>query len=122
MAEQREHIRISESLMISHRLLEETYRTGFRSKDISEGGICFPSFRKFERGTNLELEIHISGFEKPIVVTGQVEWIHKTDDIKYPFSVGIKFIRINLLDRRKLHNYILLKSEGGDSRDIKWIG
>lgn len=122
MTEQRKHIRINESLMISHRLLKEAYRTGSRSKDISEGGICFPAHRSFEPGTNLELEIHILEFKKPIVATGEVVWLRKRNDIKYPFLVGVKFIKIDLLDRRKLHNYICGISKDGISRDVKWIG
>jgi len=122
MAEQRKHIRVNDSLMISYRLSKETYRTGSRSKDISEGGICFPSSRSFELGTNLELEIHMLGFKKPIVATAEVVWVQMRSDIKYPFLVGVKFIRINLPDRRTLHNYISGISEKGISRDINWIG
>jgi len=122
MAEHREHIRINASLMISHRLLKESYRTGSRSKDISEGGICFPSHRRIEPETNLELEIHISEFKKPIIATGVVVWICNRDDAKYPYLVGVKFIKIKLLDRRKLQYYISTKSKEGISKDIKWVG
>lgn len=108
--------------MISHRFLGGAYRTGSRSEDISEGGISFPVFRSIEPGANLEIEIYITEFKKPILATGEVVWLHKRNDIRYPFLVGIKFVKIDLSDRHKLRSYLRKISEGGNSKDVKWIG
>lgn len=123
MTEQRKHTRISESLMISHRLLlKGAYKTGARSSDISEGGISFPAHRSIEPGTNLELEIYIAEYKEPIVAISEVVWLRKRNDIRYPFLVGVKFIKIELLDRQKLRTYIRKISEGGTSTDVRWLG
>lgn len=122
MTEQRRYTRLSESLMISHRLLKGAYRTGSRSNDISEGGMSFPAYRSIEPGTNLELEIHIPESKKPIVAVGEVVWLRKREDVRYPFLVGVKFIKIDILDRRSLHNYIRNISRNDTSTDVQWLG
>lgn len=122
MKDQRKHARISESLMISHKFLKGAYRTGSRSKDISEGGMCFPVYRSIEPGTSLELQIYIDDSEKPILAIGEVMWLQKRDDIRYPFLVGIRFKNIDVLDRGKLRSYIWEISRGRGSSDVKWIG
>lgn len=109
--------------MISHKLLlSGAYKTGSRSSDISEGGMSFPAHRSIEPGTNLEIGIYIAEYKEPIAATAEVVWLRKRADIRYPFLVGVKFIKIDLLDRQKLRSYIRRNSGGGISKEIKWIG
>lgn len=108
--------------MISHKFLKGAYRTGSRSKDISEGGMCFPVHRSIEPGTNLELQIYIADSKKPILAIGEVMWLQKRDDVRYPFLAGVRFKNIDVLDRGKLRSYISEISKGRGSSDVKWIG
>lgn len=121
MSERRKYIRISDSLIISYRALNAFLRSGSRTKDISQTGICLPIPQRLEPGALLELEIHLREFEKTIVVTGKVVWIKERKNAQFPFEAGIEFIKIDPSDRDKIFSYINEKLKNNTSTEVHWL-
>ncbi len=79
------------ALCPSQYLLEKDLLT----KDISEDGICLLSPYKIDIGEEIELGIYLPEFKKPIITKGKILRRNETNDIKYPFILGIQFTEID---------------------------
>ena len=79
-----------------------------------------PSNQKLPLGTILQLEIHTALSVKPLTMSGGVVWVHEQDDGKYPFEMGIKFIKILPDDLRVLSHICGAQME--EKNTIRWIG
>lgn len=122
MKERREYIRVGDSLKIMYKIvsLSGAQRGGY-TEDISGGGIRFSLDHYLKVGTVLELSISIPNQESPIQATGEVTWLHERKDMKSPYVVGIKFIKIDPFERGKILNYIRKRVTENKPADIKWI-
>ena len=120
MKEKRRHIRIDADLEVTYRIVKDYARNRARSIDISKGGIRLPSYRKLQPGTILQLEIHTALSVKPLAMNGGVVWAKEREDAKFPFEMGIKFIKILPADLRILYR-ICGEQEPGKNT-IPWIG
>ncbi len=93
--ERRKYPRHKTSLKVvlcpSQYLLERDLLT----KDISEEGICLLSPYKIDIGEEIELGIYLPEFKKPVITKGRVLRRNETNDIKYPFILGIQFTQIS---------------------------
>jgi c-di-GMP-binding flagellar brake protein YcgR len=118
MQERRQHIRVDQSLEITYRLLKRTPLFSSRSKELSEGGISLPTNQRLEPGIIIELELRLPDSKKPIKVTGEVVWRDKIQDRRFSFVIGVKFIKIDSGDRKKVCNYIRGR---GDKGHVDWI-
>ncbi|MBN3040858.1 MAG: PilZ domain-containing protein [Candidatus Omnitrophica bacterium] len=94
-AERRKGVRVNKSLTVALCPSKYLLRTNALSRDISEDGICLVSPYRFEIGKTIELGIYLPGFEKPAVTVGEVVRRNETDDPKFPYLLGIKFIQID---------------------------
>ncbi len=116
MPENRQFLRLSKSLMVSYLPVKQLFRGGTRTTNISTGGICLPFFQRLELHSILDLEISLSTEERPIKATGEIVWIKTRNDVKFPFEVGIKFIKIEASLRDKLEKFIA--KEGNDEVNL----
>jgi Tfp pilus assembly protein PilZ len=89
---------------------------------VGEGGIRFSIEHKLSTGDIVSLEILITTVSKPIIATGQVIWVKKTDNAEFPYMVGIKFIKIDSLDRCRLITYFHKLIEEGRLDEMYWLG
>lgn len=106
MDENRQFIRIDKSLSVNFEVFKEPVPSKSRSKDISEGGIRLPLSKRLSHGTILKLWIYLEETREPVVALGEVVWVTVRDDKDYPYETGVKFIKIEQLDRSRLYNYI----------------
>jgi c-di-GMP-binding flagellar brake protein YcgR len=120
MEERRKIIRISASMTISYRVMRGFILSSSRSKDISAGGICLPTWHRFEPGVALELKIYLTEFSKPIEAIGEVVWLNEKNDIRFPYLLGIKFVKIDEADRDKIKDHIK-KSIEVKTKGVKWM-
>ncbi len=110
MEDKREYIRIDDTIKVWFRIIEPAAGHGTSlSKNISEGGIALPTNQRLEKDTILELWINLERTAKPIIATGKVAWLKENTPSKYPFLIGIKFIRISPSDYDKLKSYLRKK-------------
>ncbi|UCC95945.1 MAG: PilZ domain-containing protein [Candidatus Omnitrophota bacterium] len=123
MRERRQYVRLSEALKIVYKIVNPPPdgQSGSFTENISGGGIRFAVKQRLKRGLVLSLEIYLPGFVEPIVATGEVVWVHRKEDLELPYSVGIKFITIDLVDRGKILSYIRQKIVENKSPEISWI-
>ena len=94
-ADRRKGERVNKSFGVTLCPSQYLLRTNALSRDISEDGICLVSPDKIEIGQKIELGIHLPEFKKPEVIVGEVVRRNETDDPKYPYLMGIKFISID---------------------------
>lgn len=80
------------------------------SRNISAGGVCIITFKKFALGTVLALRLKLPGVDRGLSVRGRVVWINqlgieekKIDTI---FEVGIEFSHVEGEDARAIQEYI----------------
>ena len=119
MKETRRHIRINADLEVTYRIVKDYARKWARSIDISKGGIRLPSAQKLQVGANLQLEIHTALSIKPLAISGCVVWVNELNDEKFPFEMGIKFVKILPSDLRTLYR---ICGEQEAKNSIRWIG
>lgn len=117
MAEQRQHTRISKSLVISYRPANQFLGSGGRSKNISGGGICLPLVQKLEPHVILKIGFSFSNDDKPMEAMGEVVWVKKREDTQFPFEAGIKFINIKPADRDKILDVVSKEANS----EVKWL-
>ena len=104
--ERRKHPRIKDTLKVtlcsSQYLLDHDLLT----KDISEGGICLLSPYYMELGKTVELGIYLPDQRKPLITTGKIMKRNETNDVKFPFILGIEFVDIDSESYKHICNYI----------------
>lgn len=80
------------------------------TKNISKGGICFIVYEQMSVGEILDLNVYLPDKNKPINVTGRVNWVKEFsigDPVKGKrFDVGIEFLRISEQDKEEIERYI----------------
>ncbi len=118
MQERRKTVRINESFKVVYQVVKSFRMVSSQSRDISEGGICLPVLQHLEPKMILDLEIYLEGGQKPIKAVGEVVWLKEIKDLKFPFLIGIKFIKINPEGANRLHVYIKEKAE---EEHLKWL-
>ena len=98
--ERRRHQRISGRFIVSYRILEENDNIDIsQTKNISMGGMLLTTNRRFERGTNLAIEIRLPFDPNPIMLIGKVIESHEiTKDLIY--DTRIQFLAV---DERHRH-------------------
>lgn len=120
MEEKRQQIRINKSVTVTYEILGNFLGSSTPSKNISEGGIRLAVYQYLEPQMFLKLWIHIEDLKEPIVAMGQVVWLERREDRKYPYEIGIKFTRIAESNRIQLCNYIRRLSGEGKTDKISW--
>ena len=104
--EKRKNFRLEEPLSVVRCSMKYLLETHSLSRDISEDGICLVTPHKVEIGEILELGIYIPEAKEPIRATGEVVRRNQSDDPKYPYLLGIKFIKIAPQDSVRIREHI----------------
>lgn len=100
LRERRRFVRFKEGMKIRYSLLQHKSSKSVSSKtsDVSRKGLCLLTYEKLKVKDQLNLEIELSDFSKPITLTGQVLWVkdlqsHDAQGRRL-FYVGIRFSKI----------------------------
>lgn len=110
MKERRQSVRINESLSVKYQVVKSFRMVTSRSKDISEGGICLPILQRLQPKVKLDIEITLESNARPIKAIGEIIWMREVADLRFPFIVGIKFLKIKPEALDCLRAYIKEKS------------
>ncbi|MDD3296457.1 MAG: PilZ domain-containing protein [Candidatus Omnitrophica bacterium] len=119
MKERRQHIRINDSLKVSYQVIKSFRLVVTQSKDVSEGGISLPILQRLSPGMVIDLEIYLSDSQKPIKATGEIMWLKEIKDLKFPYMVGIKFLKIDSASLNRIRTYVLKKLN--KEKEVGWI-
>lgn len=122
MEKERRNSRIDESLSVSYRIINSRFAVSMPSKNISADGICLPVFQKLEKGMLLHLNIKLSELASPIEAVGEIIWRTEKKDAKFPFEIGIRFIKIAPADKEKIFEYVKEKCKKEGKSGVSWIG
>ena len=78
--------------------------------DIGAGGMSFALKERIKIGTVLELVLILPGEERPFYCFAKVSWQadvrKKYKDNNFYFNTGIRFVRMNAKERKKLIRYV----------------
>jgi len=106
MREQREYIRLHKSVLVSHRVAGSLLGACSMTRDISGGGLRFPTFQSLTPGAALNMDISLPGEKKPINALAQVVWQKEKAGVHTRFMMGMQFTRISEEDRIKIVDYV----------------
>jgi len=108
-SEKRKFPRLMVEANVEYQILDEKKRKRKLAKDISSGGICIIVFENLPVDTELSLKIFLSDINYVMEVKGRVAWkseysLSSEGTVRY--QLGIEFVDISDLDRKRLDNYI----------------
>jgi len=104
LRERRKFIRFDDEIKIRYNLMRKNKAPNFihsKTTNISRKGLCILSYQRLKTKDflELELELELSNFPKPVKLTGEVVW---TKDLPTPdsqgrrlFYVGVRFDKID---------------------------
>jgi c-di-GMP-binding flagellar brake protein YcgR len=104
--EQRKDKRLSDSLMVSLQVSNETLNTVCQSKDISQGGMRLRLPQELKLGSTLKVWIELTYATAPVLVIGKVAWQKELEEPGHPVEVGIEFKMMDPAVKEKLRKHI----------------
>ncbi len=120
MKERRGYIRVNEAFNINYQVISPPDGGGISgTTNVSKGGISFPTDRLLVPGIILKLKIDLLKGGEPIDATGEVVWVKETDGEKFPYMIGIRFVRIELHNQDRIFHLINKKAQENESPDVK---
>ena len=99
LREKRSFVRFQENMKIRYNHISSApNQDTVRIKNISSSGLCISTYEKLKEKDNLEIEIEVPGFSKPVKLIGSVMWVKElsfSDDLgRRIFYTGIRFGKI----------------------------
>ncbi len=118
--EKRKAIRLSATLEVSIREIENDQLIGSMGKNMSETGICIPLPSFPTKDALLEIEIRALDSRTSVFAIARVAWVVALDKGKFPFEAGLQFLNLRAEDRETLHGYIARCTAPGGAEGIRW--
>lgn len=111
MTERRRFLRFTTDVGMEYRTCQEKQITGSSFiKNLSREGMGFFILRRLERGILLDVKFLLPGDARPIYITGEIIWIsEKTGGKDCGYDAGVKFFKIDTLDRVRLLDHAYSK-------------
>lgn len=108
--ERRRYRRLKEGVKMVFRILDKSEKEEYKALNFGTGGICLLLREKLEPGMFLELELALPDKKDFFNTSAKVIWcadIPKNDEAGNSYyETGIKFLKMNLSDRKDLIRYI----------------
>ena len=98
--------RIEATIDINYRIAKNIFSITTSSKDISLGGISFFAQHRVNKGVLLELSMSFSGGLNCLEMPVSVIWRSDSNNIRFPFVVGVKFNNLKNSQQSIINNYI----------------
>lgn len=78
------------------------------SKNMSVEGICFQSNEEITAGTQIELEVFLSGEPEPLLLRGEVRWSRSIEpkDAKPLFEIGVRLFTFDQSNESSYLHYV----------------
>lgn len=106
MTERRKFLRFATEMRMEYMVSQRNEINGVTCiKDLSREGMRCLTPRQFEKGTMLDMKFLLPDDAKPVYLTGEVVWTDKSDEKDSGYMMGIKFSKIDTLDRVRLLDY-----------------
>lgn len=123
MPERRKYFRIDESLKLSYesKRVDNTL-SECNIKNISQGGLCFPTMYDLLIGDVLKLEIKLPEFLESIEVEGKVVWKKEEYFANFRYLLGIEFNALASSKEEKISSHIKRRIEQEDNSSLAWLG
>lgn len=121
MIERRQYPRLNKSTIVRFRFPGSHLGMSSRSEDVSEGGIRVAVLQRLDLGMNLDLNFKLEDCADSITARAKIIWQDTRNNTYYPFAVGLKFLRIDSADSKKIRDYvnkILCKEKTADATGI----
>ncbi len=105
MKERRRYVRIDLCIEVEYKVLsEERAPGGTKSKNISEGGMCFLARDKIKKGALLALKFHLPDRKRSVIdCKGRVIWQSKEGE---GYLTGIEFIDLDTNSRLLIKTFV----------------
>jgi len=99
LREKRNFVRFQENMKIRYNRIGFGLRQdNTKIQNISSNGLCISTYEKLKEKDNLEIEIEVPGFSKPVKLIGAVMWVkelHSSDEQgRRIFYTGIRIRKI----------------------------
>ncbi len=118
MEDNRKYVRINDDIKIFYQPQKILGMITTVLLNFSEGGMRLPVLHNFQSGMYLRLEFSLAGSMRPIVLRCVVQWVKETKGARFPYEVGVKFIKLDPEDRKTITKYI----ENFKNKDeIQWL-
>lgn len=115
MVDKRKYQRIPKSAIVRFRLAGSHLGMSSKSEDVSEEGMRLLAVQRLEPGMNLDLNFQLDDYSEAISAKGRVVWYSDRDNVYYPFTVGLRFYKIDTGNRKRIRDYISKLSSMKDS-------
>jgi c-di-GMP-binding flagellar brake protein YcgR len=108
--ERRKTVRIETALDLTYRSEKKRSSQKAYTENISTGGLKMHVAEKLPKGATIHAEISMPNSNDPILARGIIAWSEdspgKMVDGRRVFAVGVKFIHLKPLERRRLSSFI----------------
>ncbi len=108
MTERRKFLRFETVLNALCDIVSEKLKALYRVENISKEGALIVLDKKLKQGDEIQLSMDVPGDNVPIFASCQVAW-QREDLRKDKYHTGVKFTKINNLDKGRLLEYIYLQ-------------
>ena len=105
MTEKRKFLRFEAVFNALCDIIGSGYKEACRIKNISKEGALVIINRKLNEGDEINLSMDVPGDNVPIFASGEVAW-QKDSTHSDKYDTGVKFTKINSLDKGRLLEYI----------------
>ena len=123
MQERRNHERLFESLRVSYECERIDNTLGGGSvKNISCGGVCFPTMYDLLVGDTLDFYICLPEYRDPVKVKGEVVWKRENYFLNFRYLLGVQFRDLEESEQDKLFNHIQERLDRQQAPTVAWVG
>jgi len=108
--ERRIHKRSEAAININYRVAKNIFSITTSSKDISLGGVSFFVQQRLSKGVPLELCMSFPNEVECSEMPVSVVWRSDSNNIRFPFIVGVEFNNLKDSQRAIINNYLRQQS------------
>ena len=106
MTERRRFLRFDTALDALCEVMSERLKANSRVKNLSKEGALVLIDKPLHEGAELNISVDVPGDNVPIFASCQVAWQKKGTDVSSGYETGLRFTKINNLDKGRLLEYI----------------
>ncbi len=106
MLDRRKAPRVHKPFQVQYSPANNILGSSSSTTDISATGLRMPIFHNIAPGNKIKLSIKMEPTEPAFEVTGEVRWLKKIKDLRFPFEAGIEFTQPSLYISDQILTYL----------------